>query len=180
MDDWHLKHPEKRAEYDANRAPHKPPTAAQSRGYRVRYHYGLSPDERAAMFATQDSRCACCGTAETQEREKPWQIDHDHDTLVLRGVVCPRCNRALAQAGDNAACIAVTFSRMLAYLHRSGDTLSPADTETLIAALRTRTACELPNTERVHPDRPIRPQHGDTPTIGRKGNKFRDQGKPKP
>lgn len=182
MDEWHLKNPDKRAEYDADRAPHKPPTPAQSRGYRVRYRYGLSPDEQVAKFEAQGRRCACCTTDKTQGREKPWQIDHNHDTNMLRGTICARCNRTIAQAGDNAICVAVTLSRFLAYLHKYDDTLSEANTEALIGAIRNHTECVLPGSEGVHPDRPIRPQHAEDPPLGRQTvrgpRKLRDQRKP--
>ncbi len=41
--------------------------------------------------------CAICG------REDDLCIDHDHDTGIIRGILCRNCNRALGLIGDNLA-----------------------------------------------------------------------------
>jgi Recombination endonuclease VII len=55
---------------------------------------GIRPDDsglgkvgkRAALTAVQDGRCAICGA------EVPLHADHDHDTGLLRGMLCQSCN----------------------------------------------------------------------------------------
>jgi hypothetical protein len=44
--------------------------------------------KRAALLTRQEGRCGCCG------RELPAgpHADHDHDTGLLRGMLCPSCN----------------------------------------------------------------------------------------
>jgi hypothetical protein len=49
--------------------------------------------KRAALTAMQDGRCAICGT------EGPLHADHDHDTGLLRGMLCQSCNNREGRAG---------------------------------------------------------------------------------
>jgi Recombination endonuclease VII len=48
---------------------------------------GLSrAEKRAALLAIQGDACAVCGMA------RPSCADHDHDTGLLRGMLCKPCN----------------------------------------------------------------------------------------
>ena len=44
------------------------------------------------MLAGQGGHCALCPAVEGKRR---LHIDHDHKTLVVRGILCFRCNSAL-------------------------------------------------------------------------------------
>lgn len=46
-----------------------------------------------AMLAAQNGRCAICLSPPASSRR--FDIDHDHRRLTIRGLLCPRCNRAL-------------------------------------------------------------------------------------
>ncbi len=59
--------------------------------------YGITLEEYEALNVAQDGRCAICRGWEG----KRLHVDHDHDTGRIRGLLCPRCNRALAQVGDD-------------------------------------------------------------------------------
>lgn len=52
----------------------------------------LPDDEYAAMLAKQGGGCAICGTTPKTRR---LHTDRDHKTLVVRGLLCFRCNNAL-------------------------------------------------------------------------------------
>lgn len=51
----------------------------------------MSPEGVAAMFASQDHKCAIC----TQTRTLV--VDHDHATGRVRGGLCNRCNILLGR-----------------------------------------------------------------------------------
>lgn len=61
--------------------------------------YGLSRDELAALLA-QHGVCAICGTDAWGFRGP--NVDHDHATGRIRGVLCSKCNQALGLLDDNA------------------------------------------------------------------------------
>ncbi len=54
----------------------------------------------SAQLSRQDSRCAICGRPPKVRR---LNIDHNHQgaTMEVRGLLCHKCNRMLAWAGDN-------------------------------------------------------------------------------
>ena len=56
-------------------------------------------DER--LFEAQGRVCAICGRGESVI--KRWVIDHCHDSGVVRGVLCYRCNHLLGCATDDPA-----------------------------------------------------------------------------
>lgn len=60
--------------------------------------YGLTVEQYEALVKKQRGRCAICGT-------KPSRlvIDHCHNTLEVRGLLCVACNGAIGQLGDNEA-----------------------------------------------------------------------------
>lgn len=52
--------------------------------------------EYSAILAAQGWGCAVCGNAEKLV------LDHDHETGLVRGILCNSCNMALGYAHDNA------------------------------------------------------------------------------
>ena len=61
----------------------------------LRRTFGLTVDERDALFAAQGGLCAIC-------RVRPIKhIDHDHPTGKVRGGLCGPCNMGLGQFEDN-------------------------------------------------------------------------------
>ena len=60
--------------------------------------YGLTRDELSALLAQHDV-CAICGT--DQWGRKGPQVDHDHATGKVRGVLCNNCNQGLGRFADD-------------------------------------------------------------------------------
>lgn len=83
--------------------------AAYHRDYSFRRRYGITEAQRDAMAAAQDGRCALC-----DETPKVLVVDHCHETGVIRGMLCIRCNLGLGRFGDNVA----GLKRAIAYLER--------------------------------------------------------------
>lgn len=84
-------------------------------------NYGLTTEQYDEMFANQDGKCAICGAAPEPEAIARYQvlhIDHDHETNLVRELLCWRCNCGLGNFGDDVDRIASA----LVYLtkHKSG------------------------------------------------------------
>lgn len=65
------------------------------RHYHLRRRYGIGAADVDAMIVAQGGRCPICG------RSDPEQVDHDHVTGKVRGVLCFNCNGGLGQFRDD-------------------------------------------------------------------------------
>lgn len=65
---------------------------------RLKNTYGISLSERNDILAKQDWKCAICGTSLLGRKIN---IDHDHNTGKVRGILCNGCNRGLGFFDDN-------------------------------------------------------------------------------
>lgn len=63
--------------------------------------YGLTIDWYNAQIERQGGRCAICQQVPTGER--PWHVDHCHDSGIVRGLLCGPCNTGLGHMRDNPA-----------------------------------------------------------------------------
>lgn len=67
--------------------------------------YRLRVEDVERMFAEQAGRCKCCGDPISLigGRKNPSyrNIDHDHETNRVRGLLCGLCNRMLGQAKES-------------------------------------------------------------------------------
>lgn len=60
--------------------------------------YGMQPGEYDTMLALQDGRCAICGRA---PYDRPLDVDHDHVTKRVRGLLCRQCNSGIGKLQDS-------------------------------------------------------------------------------
>ena len=56
--------------------------------------YGVTTALLDRLQRKQKGACAIC------QKVEPLQVDHDHRTSKVRGLLCPACNRLLGCAGD--------------------------------------------------------------------------------
>ncbi len=69
--------------------------------YNRRLTYGLEPEQYTAMLESQGGVCAICGRPPAK---KSLEVDHDHKSGKVRGLLCWRCNsRLLSAAGVDPA-----------------------------------------------------------------------------
>lgn len=54
--------------------------------------YGITIEEYEVMLAKQNGKCAICGQV---AGKKNLAVDHCHDTLKIRGILCENCNRGI-------------------------------------------------------------------------------------
>jgi hypothetical protein len=83
--DWRTKNPLKQREYD------------------LRFHYNATPEQIAAILSWTGGPCSACGKQLTKFGTGLDEacIDHDHDTEIVRGIICGSCNRALGNVKDS-------------------------------------------------------------------------------
>ncbi len=85
-------------EYNRRHAAKKTPAyMAKRRRQHLKRHYDMTVEEFDAMLEAQGGRCACCSSAPATD------VDHDHETDEIRGLLCGPCNRMLGQAGESVA-----------------------------------------------------------------------------
>ena len=77
------------------------------------YKYGITPARREEMFNLQGRCCAVCKS--TESGGWGWNIDHDHVTGIVRGILCQNCNFALGHAKDSIKIL----QRLIEYLRRT-------------------------------------------------------------
>lgn len=77
-------------------------------GYRTAHYrikkYGVDEETFDAMVESQGGGCAICGRKPEDfvgDRFRTLCVDHDHNTGVIRGVLCQRCNRGLGMFDDD-------------------------------------------------------------------------------
>jgi hypothetical protein len=61
--------------------------------------YGITRDEYIEMAVQQSGRCLGCGKPE--EEKARMNVDHNHETKEVRGLLCNSCNRTLGYAQDS-------------------------------------------------------------------------------
>lgn len=62
--------------------------------------YGLSDIEYQRLMDEQGGVCKIC--KRQPEGKQPWNIDHNHKTGVIRGLLCSRCNTGLGCFNDES------------------------------------------------------------------------------
>lgn len=65
------------------------------------WHYDFTLPDYEAMLAAQGGRCAICGTDKGNYRGHRLHVDHCHETGIVRGLLCNRCNSAIGYLDDN-------------------------------------------------------------------------------
>jgi hypothetical protein len=73
--------------------------------------YNLTPQEYDAMFEKQGGKCLGCGKYQ-YELKRRLDVDHNHQTIEVRGLLCLNCNRTLGYAKDNIE----TLESLIKYL----------------------------------------------------------------
>lgn len=94
-----------------HRAKYPEKTHLQMRRYQLLHHYGITPEQREVMLGLQGGCCAVCRKPPSRKR---LNVDHDHVTGVVRGLLCGDCNRALGLLRENVT----TCRNMIDYLEK--------------------------------------------------------------
>lgn len=124
--EWRAKNPEKVREYDKQkwakkkgdtsylqyqkeyRETHREELNARQRVRNIENRadylwdeYSLAIDDFIQMLESQQNSCAICGDKFKPEGTVQWNVDHDHISGKVRGILCNSCNRAIGYFKDD-------------------------------------------------------------------------------
>lgn len=96
--------------------------AASRRKHSLDKNYGLTIQQYNELLRSQNGVCAICGKDEPSEHGRTGKqfrlsVDHCHETGVIRGLLCQKCNRAIGLMNDDPALLRKAISYLLR-LHR--------------------------------------------------------------
>ena len=60
----------------------------------------LHEDDYEFLFISQNGKCAICGKVQ-EELGKSLAVDHNHETMEVRGLLCASCNLGLGAFSDS-------------------------------------------------------------------------------
>lgn len=72
-----------------------------SRNTYLKRVYGITLEEYEARLAAQGGVCMIC-RATPESHDRIFNVDHDHGTGEVRGILCWNCNTGLGKFGENA------------------------------------------------------------------------------
>lgn len=97
---YRLAHPEKAREHARRyREANREKVLESQRRSKLKINYGISLEDYDRILAEQGGVCALCKTDDPGRAY--FSVDHDHITLVVRGLLCHNCNVGLGMFKDN-------------------------------------------------------------------------------
>ncbi|MCR4307302.1 MAG: endonuclease VII domain-containing protein [Candidatus Berkelbacteria bacterium] len=109
--EWTSKNIEKVRQYTKKWTKENP---KKMREHQRKYRYGMTPGRYDELFASQNGRCAICGSDTPGGRGVDFHVDHDHNTGKVRGLLCTNCNHMIGIAHEETS----IFSKAIKYLTR--------------------------------------------------------------
>ena len=95
---WQQENPERLNAYRRARRL-EPEVKLRERAGHLKRKYGITVQQYDAMLEAQGGGCCICGRPPREDISL--HVDHDHSTGNIRGILCFRCNNALADFQDN-------------------------------------------------------------------------------
>ncbi|HZX49542.1 MAG TPA: endonuclease VII domain-containing protein [Candidatus Paceibacterota bacterium] len=75
--------------------------SGKARYSRLLKKYNISESLYLELLKKQGGRCAICKHSSPRGRYPVFNVDHDHNTGRIRGLLCGNCNRGLGYLGEN-------------------------------------------------------------------------------
>lgn len=89
-------------------------TSEYRRNQALKTKYGITIEDYDKLLETQSNGCAICGKTPEKNGRRLY-VDHDHETGIIRGLLCRDCNLILGFAHDNIS----TLARAINYLEEN-------------------------------------------------------------
>lgn len=105
---WHQEHKSEQAQYRYRYWREVVKPGPKRREYMLKKLYGMTNEQFDALLFSQCGRCAICGDVFGEDVP---HVDHDHETNVVRGLLCGKCNTALGSFREdrNVLLNAITY-----------------------------------------------------------------------
>lgn len=95
---WRSRNKDKLQECERNRPKRTPEERRRQQLWR---EYKILPEQYDKMLREQSGLCAICGTDNPGAGRTLMNVDHDHSTGDVRGLLCMGCNVALGHMSDD-------------------------------------------------------------------------------
>jgi hypothetical protein len=99
---------ERKADHAAYQRAYRMKRPAQNRDRYLRSRYGISSTEFEELLRSQGGGCALCGADDSHPHPHPLTgekvslaVDHDHETGLVRGILCHIHNRGIGLFSDD-------------------------------------------------------------------------------
>lgn len=84
------------------------------RKHKLKKNFNMTPEEYNSIYESQGGLCDICRGTQNAKYTKFLNVDHDHTTGKVRGLLCHNCNLGLGVFKDNTEIIA----RAIEYLNK--------------------------------------------------------------
>ena len=74
----------------------------EARSRKLRFKYGITHEDYLKLLHKQQGKCAVCFAKASDQYHGCLDVDHNHNTGEVRGLLCNNCNRLLGFAGDSS------------------------------------------------------------------------------
>jgi ribonuclease PH len=76
-------------------------TRSAYRWRKMKTTYGITEGQYNRLLRAQGNKCVICSIDHLDETGRRLQIDHNHTTGKVRGLLCLRCNLAIGQFSES-------------------------------------------------------------------------------
>lgn len=109
---WRAKYPERHRETTRRWGKRNP---EKKKDVNLKTKYGLPYGSYDRMLAAQEGGCAICRTTTPPGKAGRFHVDHDHETGVVRGLLCTNCNWGIGQFKHREALLQEAIKYLQAY-----------------------------------------------------------------
>lgn len=97
--EWRIKNPEsfRKSQRKYNASEHG---IIQRRKRHLEKEFNITIEQYDALVLKQENRCAICGIHQS-ELAKSFDVDHNHKTGKVRGLLCNKCNQGIGLLQDS-------------------------------------------------------------------------------
>jgi len=71
----------------------------------LKNNFGITEEQFNEMLKSQDNRCGICNNLFRSHKPFNPNVDHNHATNKIRGLLCGQCNRSIGLLRDDPAII---------------------------------------------------------------------------